>query len=258
MYLWLTLLHAFGIIATQAAPTATGFSKLCKDITLTGSWLVANCPDNNGASIQSSVYLPSKISNSDGNLVWSVDGQYQGTCITCSITSDGILHCTCWKAQGHTRDATINLEEHIAVYNGHLLSDLKGTPQPPSSSSPISMPSDLSWTFNYGDTSTYTPGSSLSALGATEAPGCTDYTVVEHGNPQPCLTERVPFSSTVDYIAFGGGKMTAAGGAWDVKVYDNLDCTGTPLGTITEFGTCKVFEKTALALQVLPKWNADV
>lgn len=46
-----------------------GFSTECTDISLIDAWLVGTCPTDNGTGeITSSVYLPSKIENSQGKL----------------------------------------------------------------------------------------------------------------------------------------------------------------------------------------------
>jgi hypothetical protein len=55
-------------LTSAALAAAQGYSTECSDITLNGDWLVATCPTGNGDEIASSVYLPSKIGNSNGNL----------------------------------------------------------------------------------------------------------------------------------------------------------------------------------------------
>lgn len=55
----------FAISAVHAA----GFSSECTDITFNTNWLIANCPNNAGTSITSSVVLPDWIENVEGTLV---------------------------------------------------------------------------------------------------------------------------------------------------------------------------------------------
>lgn len=67
----------FGLIAlagslAQATPVAraSGFSSVCSDISLDSHfWLHATCPDDSGASVDSTVYLPFWIENDQGKLV---------------------------------------------------------------------------------------------------------------------------------------------------------------------------------------------
>jgi hypothetical protein len=65
-----TLLALVGSMA-QATPVAraSGFSSVCSDISLDNHfWLHATCPDDSGASVNSTVYLPLWIENDQGKL----------------------------------------------------------------------------------------------------------------------------------------------------------------------------------------------
>jgi hypothetical protein len=55
-------------LTSAAIAAAQGYSTQCSDVTLNGAWLVATCPTGNGDEIASSVYLPSKIGNNNGNM----------------------------------------------------------------------------------------------------------------------------------------------------------------------------------------------
>lgn len=64
-------LLAFASSLAQATPVAraSGFSSVCSDISLDSHfWLHATCPDDSGASINSTVYLPLWIENDQGKL----------------------------------------------------------------------------------------------------------------------------------------------------------------------------------------------
>jgi hypothetical protein len=70
-------------LTSAALAAAQGYSTECSDVTLNGAWLVATCPTGNGDEIASSVYLPSKIGNNNGNLEVSCR-----TCHTMCNTDD--------------------------------------------------------------------------------------------------------------------------------------------------------------------------
>lgn len=60
-----------GFSPINAAPSrrATSIMSDCTDVTLQGDWFVANCLTGEGSTrIQSTVYLPTKITNNEGSL----------------------------------------------------------------------------------------------------------------------------------------------------------------------------------------------
>ncbi|KAF2175269.1 Cyanovirin-N [Zopfia rhizophila CBS 207.26] len=253
---------SFGILV-DGAPTKAGFSQECTDITLKDDWLVANCPtgEDDTTRIQSSVYLSSKITNSEAYLGWKMDGAYANSCSKCQIINGATLNCMCnhsWNAKENT---TLNLEEHISNYNGHLLSDLAGPPSPPSSSSPTPMPADLSWALHYGNVSCYSPTSDR-CKDIPFGPGKTcqaSPSVTSKTTPSTCFTFRVPIAGEI-WENFQSMKATSPGKGYEFVFYDDLQCTGEPISSIKpeELGVCKEFPKLGVGVKVKPLWNADV
>ncbi|KAF7175112.1 hypothetical protein CNMCM7691_006516 [Aspergillus felis] len=134
---------AFALLTALSASLvrAQGYSEECSDIYLNEGWLVATCPkDDANGNITSSVFLPNKIANNNAVLQWAVDGAYWNSCKDCTLTNSGsTLQCSCLGSASPYSNTTLNLEEHIANYNGHLLSNLTGavTTVPADSSYPV-------------------------------------------------------------------------------------------------------------------------
>ncbi|KAL3461985.1 Cyanovirin-N [Aspergillus heterothallicus] len=224
-------------LAGATAVAAAGFSTECTDVSVTDYWLVGTCPDDNGGEITSSVFLPYKLSNQNGNLEWTVDGKYYQSCSDCSL-SGATFSCSCRDATNHVQDTSINLEEHIAVYAGHLFSNQTGSiPDIPTNlSTPV--PSDFSGTI-----ALTTLDDTCSRVGLTAS----------LNSPSECF-----YANLGPVITYLSGATTNNQG-WEVKFYSDLECTSEVVATFTEDndGDCLAFEGGAQAWSVIPLWNAD-
>lgn len=132
------------------------------------------------------------------------------------------------------------VEEHIANYNGHLLSDLEGTPTVPSDAS-IAVPSNVVLSllaFDSGNACPSTEGGSLSFAG-----------------PETCWDLNL----AVDPIVWSALEATTNEG-WSVSVYNESTCTGTSLVTFdqTSVNECiTVGQNGGAYLSITPLWNYD-
>ncbi|KAK6355105.1 hypothetical protein TWF696_004229 [Orbilia brochopaga] len=247
-----------GFAAVQAS-----VSSQCTNIRLQGRWLVADCLPNSGTKrIQSSVYLQTRITNHEGVLEWQVNGNYGASCNSCSIVAPAKLSCLCKPTWGQPIPAVINLEEHIAVYNGFILSDLglSSPPTPPSTPSTLTIPTDTSWQLFFGNTSCYsTNPASCSNPGVGSEQTCSPYASASTDDGVAnCFTFRWPVSTPI-WATWAELKISAPSGAFRFKLWDNLDCSGAVAGTLeaSELGTCKEFRKQMYALTAIPLWNAQ-
>ncbi|RDW61133.1 uncharacterized protein DSM5745_10631 [Aspergillus mulundensis] len=221
--------------------SAQGFSSECTDISLTDNWLVATCPTGSGSSITSSVFLNNKIVNNNGNLEWVENGRFLGSCVDCAVSS-GVLSCTCRGNFNPNVAASLNLEEHISNYAGHLLSNQTGpiTTIPPDSSVPVPSSFDLSLSL-------VAPflGTDCSRAGA----------ILGLNNPQPCYYINPGGVGTVQYSA----GIQSGNQGWEIVAYEDPECTSEPVYTFTagDEGVCVAFQPYAAAFGVRPLWNAD-
>ncbi|KAL4903322.1 hypothetical protein BDW74DRAFT_180186 [Aspergillus multicolor] len=220
-----------------AVAAAASFTSECSDISVTSNWLVGTCPDDAGDDITSSVFLPYKLANSNGNLVWTEDGKYYQTCSDCTL-SGATFSCTCQNSAGRGTDASINLEEHIANYSGHLLSNQTGaiTTVPANSSTPV--PTDFSGTL------------ALSTLDST----CNSKAAtVSLTSPTEC--SYINLGVSISYLS----GETSSNEGYEIKLYSDLECANEVVGTFTEDndGSCVGFETEAVAWSITPLWNAD-
>ncbi|KAL4864090.1 hypothetical protein BDV12DRAFT_176691 [Aspergillus spectabilis] len=227
-------------LASAALTAAQGFSAECTDINFRNHWLVATCPTGNGDEITSSVYLSAKISNNNANLEWVEDGRYPQSCQDCTIVDGRTLQCQCsvnWIPRLET--ATLNLEEHIANYEGHLLSNQTGpiTTIPKNSSTPVpsNFPISIALSTASGDCS-----NSGITLGL--------------GSPSECY--YVNFG--VPDIAYASGQLSANEG-WEIVAYPDQECAGEPVSTWLPGSDeqCVAFSPAAVAFASRPLWNAD-
>ncbi|KAL4878094.1 Cyanovirin-N [Aspergillus karnatakaensis] len=229
----------FGL-ASAALTAAQGFSSECTDISFRNHWLIATCPTGNGDEITSSVYLSAKISNNNANLEWVENGRYPSSCQDCTIVDGATLQCQCrvnWIPRLQT--ATLNLEEHIANYEGHLLSNQTGpiTTIPENSSTPVPADIPTSIALDLGN-------DDCSRIG----------TNVGLGSPSDCY--YVNFGSS--QISFASGLLTSNEG-WEIIAYPDEQCTGEPVKTWLsgEAEQCVAFEPVVKAFSSRPLWNAD-
>ncbi|KAH3149894.1 hypothetical protein LV164_008030 [Aspergillus fumigatus] len=219
---------------------AQGYSKECSDIYLQEGWLVATCPkDDNNGRITSSVYLPNKIANDNAVLEWAVDGAYLSSCKDCSLINSGsTLQCACQGAPSPYRNTTLNLEKHIANYDGHLLSNLAGavTHVPEDSSYPI--PSEFEVELDVS-----TLNNSCASYGGT----------IKLTRPTSCWYLNVGVENS---WACGNSKNNQG---WEIVGYSDKDCTSDPVAAFTQEnqGTCLTFSTGVKGFSVTPLWNAD-
>ncbi|ORY17586.1 hypothetical protein BCR34DRAFT_596771 [Clohesyomyces aquaticus] len=251
-----------GAALVAAAPTAKGFTKECTDIELRGRWLVANCLTGADATtrIQSTVFLHDKVTNSEATLKWAVNGAYANSCRNCQIINGASLNCICdHSANRFNENTTLNLEEHISNYNGHLLSDLAGPPIVPSTSSAMKIPSDLSWALSFGNTSCYPPEEDICkgyTIGQQPCPSSPTWS--SNGDPANCSSFHWPVAVPV-WQSFYSLKIDAPGLGWEFQIYDNVDCKSNPILTVgpKDLAKCNPLSKAGVAWTVKPLWNAD-
>ncbi|KAF4160049.1 hypothetical protein CNMCM6069_009733 [Aspergillus lentulus] len=233
---------AFALLTALSAVHvhAQGYSKECSDIYLNEGWLVATCPKDDGnGNITSSVYLPNKIVNDNAVLKWAIDGLYWNSCKDCALTNSGsTLQCSCRGAPSPYRNTTLNLEEHIANYDGHLLSNLTGpvTTVPSDSSYPI--PSEFEVELDMS-----TLNNSCASSGAT----------IILNSPTSCWYLNLG----VEYSWACGNSVNNQG--WEIVGYSDTDCTSDPVAAFTQEnqGTCLTFSTGVKGFSVTPLWNAD-
>ncbi|KAL4879082.1 Cyanovirin-N [Aspergillus karnatakaensis] len=216
---------------------AQGFSSECSDLSLNGVWLIGTCPTGSGSDITSSVYLGGKIGNNNGQLEWGSSG-YSGSCENCSLNG-GALECTCFPGR---RDASLNLEEHIANYEGHLLSNLTGPVTTIPEDSPVPVPSDLTATLQL----------------ATSA-GCSRFLYGIGAQANDCYWLTIPAPGGDEVTFLSGSTETNAG--WEITAYSERDCANAVVTINPEThpdGECVDFEGGVRAFSARPLWNADI
>ncbi|PYH82726.1 Cyanovirin-N [Aspergillus uvarum CBS 121591] len=218
-----------------------GFADDCTDIYLKENWLVGTCPTSDGSgTITSSVYLPNKITNSEATLAWKTDGVYSQSCSECILLDEGAtLQCYCKSTYAaNNKNTTLNLEEHIANYDGHLLSNLTG--------SVASIPADSSWPIP-SDFEVQLQVSSLNNNCSTIG----GYLTLN--GPQDCYYLNLG----VEYYWYAATTVNNLG--WKIVAYHDSTCSGDPVGTFTpeNVDTCLTFEDGVSGFAVIPLWNAD-
>lgn len=210
---------------------------------------------------------------------WKVDGGYGASCDDCKVIAGSSLNCQCHLTGRDTKNTTLDLgtfsspcsklqvlidpDEHIGNYNGHLLSDLSGTPVVPATSS-LAVPTDFSWSLTIANVGCYStdPSSNLSVCRnntITESE-CSDNTpaFTSGGAPIKCYNLRYPVSAPV-WGEYEKAMIKSASKAIEFTVYDNAACTGTPIGSVkpSEDDTCKKFPTAVRGIAYKALWNAD-
>ncbi|KAL4930419.1 uncharacterized protein BDV17DRAFT_38673 [Aspergillus undulatus] len=229
------------LAATGAALVAAqGYSSECTDVSLNNAWLVGTCPDGNGNKITSSVFLSAKLGNDDGTLVWSEDGTYRTTCQDCALTDAATLQCKCRIASYSSyQTTTINLEEHISNYKGHLLSNQTGAITTIPENSSVSVPSDFAVRIALS-----TIDRACSSTGVT----------LSLNNPTDCYYAN--FAATeITYLS----GITSSNEGWEIVAYEDTECASDPVTTFTQDNDaqCVAFDPNVAAFSVKPLWNAD-
>lgn len=119
-------------------------------------------------------------------------------------------------------------EEHIANYNGQLLSDLDGTPDTPKNSSTVPVPADTSLNITFSTSSTECENGFAWPITGPE--DCWAFTYA--------TGRATPFDSV---------QITANQG-WSIEGYNASGCTGTPLWTYSSSDNqCVAFNNGSLA-----------
>ncbi|QKX59736.1 uncharacterized protein TRUGW13939_06878 [Talaromyces rugulosus] len=238
-----TLLALAGSRA-QATPVAraSGFSSVCSDISLDSHfWLHATCPDDSGASVNSTVYLPLWIENDQGKLAWKDDGNFEYYCSDYALLNSGsTLEAYCQGTfRNQSGNSTLDLEEHIANYNGHLLSDLDGSPDTPTSSSTVPVPADPSLDITFSSDNT----------------NCENGIAWPTTGPEDCWSFTY---ATGRATPFDSIQITTNPG-WSIEGYNASDCSGTPSWTASSNDNqCVAFNNGSLAyFKMTPLWNWD-
>lgn len=151
------------------------------------------------------------------------------------------------------------LDDHIANYNGHLLSDLTGPPVVPATSSALSFPTDPGWSLNFGDTGCYTtdtvnPACPVPNIGSGAT--CSTSPQMSTGDGVVlCWSMRWPTHAPL-WQSWGRIKINVPSGAYKFQFYDNLQCTGTPVEITSNFASCQNLGKQIVAVNAIPLWNA--
>ncbi|KAH8897650.1 hypothetical protein GQ53DRAFT_817933 [Thozetella sp. PMI_491] len=96
-----------------------GFFGYCPEDNLYYQTLTSKCD-----GMWTSFDLDRVIANSNGNLVWRINGGFYGSCGssiggTCNLQSS-VLGCDCSDGNGHWHWTTINLNDHIAYGSGGI------------------------------------------------------------------------------------------------------------------------------------------
>lgn len=180
----------------------------------------------------------------------------------------------CNPAGGSATPTTLNLEEHVANYNGHMLSNLTGAVEIPSSPAVFPVPTDFNWKVVSGPTGCYydhsdpdyppmeddtcVPRPSDGTDPATcDGPWGVDIvSAVEPG----CFYNHWPIGWPY-YYTWLAARGHGAENGWEFSMYDNVHCEGEVIGTIEagkgSAGVCKVLPAFAVGVKVTPKWNWD-
>ena len=96
------------------------FSGSCDNIRLNGVQFIASCRDKNGRFRWSGLNLNTLIANDDGKLNWRNYGGFAGSCVGMRIYLGHQLVATCTKRNGSKVGTFIDLDDHIANYDGQL------------------------------------------------------------------------------------------------------------------------------------------
>ncbi|KAJ1324034.1 CVNH domain-containing protein [Microdochium nivale] len=254
------MIREIALAGVLAKVAAAGILDECININFRQDWLVADCLQAKGSSarINSAVYIDNKLTNNDGNLRWQANGGYRLSCRDCALI--GLTYtCTCRPNFGQYRATSINLEEHIANYNGFLLSNLTGPARIPSASSPIPVPADFSYSLKGGALSCTSPEQYDECDRSSPSPqpaDCGEATIGSSHAGEECLVDRWYFPWEV-YTSFQSvSPVPAVSGAWNFAVYGNHRCDGAVLGRAAP-GTCTKFSRYGVGVKVEPLFNGN-
>ncbi|KAF2636225.1 Cyanovirin-N [Massarina eburnea CBS 473.64] len=262
----LASLAAFLAVANAApalAPRDGTIASQCTNVKLSQNWLVGDCLTGVGTTrITSGTSLNSKISNDDGALTWALDGWFSQLCDSCQLLDGGSsLNCQCPPSSGQNKNTTIDLDEHISVYSGHLLSDLNGTPVVPVIPSIYDFPSDVS--YGYGGNATCVEGSANPDWCGSVVPLCSDgdktdfnETAFTYTTPiTSCLAPSfyLPYEFQFDHLKLAGAA------AWELTGYADAECTEKVIVlTPDDSGKCNLLPELVRGVTSRPLFNGDV
>ncbi|KAF3927972.1 hypothetical protein ABW20_dc0109783 [Dactylellina cionopaga] len=242
-------------------PGSLSIKTSCVNTTIQQDWFIGWClTGSHGKRIQSSVYLGNKVISSNGDLTWGdVYPGYSYYCNSCYLQNTSELSCICPAGGKPLYRTTLNLEQHIANYNGFLLNDIAGPPTVPTRSKTGLFPSDVQWGYDPGDTSCFTNVSAETCAFLTWGPGCDGIVSGRNIVPQ-CYYDYFELDTGSSARTFESLVLTATDGAYKFQIYDNLECSGRPSATIipSEYGQCVKFHKKLVAWSAIPQWNADL
>jgi len=247
-------------VEPTAPPGSLSVKTSCVNTTLQQEWFIGWClTGKRDKYIQSSVYLGNKIENSNGYLTWGTTADYNIYCNSCTLSDTSELSCICPTGGEPLFTTTINLEEHIANYNGYLLNDLSGPPIVPTHSKPNLFPSDVSWAYDPGDTYCFNTTDPATCAFETYGPGCDGVASSRYIVPT-CYYDVFTTSTGSSARDFKSMAFYATDGAYVFEIWDNLACSGWPSATITaaEYAQCVPLHKRLVAWAAVPQWNADL
>jgi hypothetical protein len=133
------------------------------------------------------------------------------------------------------------LDEHIANYNGFLLTDLDGEPEIPSNSAYSVPPSNSNW---------YTI-----AVAGNESCG-NNFALITR-NPTKCVSLYV--NTTDNLWDMNGAELYISTVPWLITAYADGDCSGDPV-LVTgpdDHSFCKLSKGKFSSFSLLPLWNAQ-
>ena len=113
-------------LAQDIALAGGGFSTSCLQVNLNHSsdgWeLDATCRAKNQSLVNNHLPLNPHIANDNGNLVWRKNGGFSASAYDCNIYGQTNIQLTCLAQDrgGLLWTSSINLDDEIATYDGHL------------------------------------------------------------------------------------------------------------------------------------------
>ncbi|KAJ5548595.1 hypothetical protein N7513_005829 [Penicillium frequentans] len=105
------------------AVSGSKFANTCENIESFGTTLSADCREyEQGTMTQSSIDLNRCVKNNKGSLKCGKNGNYQGSCINCTLRGNTEMECMCRNvAEGHRFVRTqIDLNKCISNNHGQL------------------------------------------------------------------------------------------------------------------------------------------
>ncbi|KAH7286314.1 hypothetical protein KP509_32G000600 [Ceratopteris richardii] len=111
------------LIAASNASAQCDFSYSCKDVTVTGNFLAADCLNSDGAYDRSSLNMNDMIGNSNGRLVFP-GTSFRNSCLSVEINDGHTLTASCKGTDGQYHPTSLDLNS--CVYNADGMLDFCG------------------------------------------------------------------------------------------------------------------------------------